>query len=305
MPTQSAQPATELPPPAVLAGINAPTSRDITRAEAASRIDELGKIIMAYSEVTDQMQKSHDELQRTVARLREELGEKNRLLERRKRLAALGEMAAGMAHEIRNPLGGIQLYASLLASDIKHLEPQHRLVEKISLGVRRLESLVSQVLLFSREIRLDLSDCELGEVVREAVELSSPRLDKCGAQLIVHADQPVHATVDRTLIGQAVMNLLVNAAEAAGPNGTVTIALASCPTTGRWKITVADTGPGIPQDVMDKIFNPFFSTKGDGCGLGLSIVHRIAEAHDGVVRVSNQKADTGAVFELEANSTQN
>jgi signal transduction histidine kinase len=298
--TQSTQAPTQLPPPEVLAGVKP----DITRAEAAGRIEELGKIIMAYSEVTDQMQKSHDELQRTVARLREELGEKNRLLERRKRLAALGEMAAGMAHEIRNPLGGIQLYASLLAGDLKHQEPQHRLVEKISLGVRRLESLVSQVLLFSREIRLDLGECELGEVVREAVELSGPRLQKYGAQIVINADQPVQATVDRTLIGQAVMNLLVNAAEAAGPTGTVTVTLADCPTTRRWKLRVADTGPGIPQEVMDKIFNPFFSTKGDGCGLGLSIVHRIAEAHDGVVRVSNNSGTTtGAVFELEARSS--
>jgi signal transduction histidine kinase len=288
-----------------LVSIDPATTRDITRAEAASRIDELGKIIMAYSEVTDQMQRSQDELQRTVARLREELGEKNRLLERRKRLAALGEMAAGMAHEIRNPLGGIQLYASLLAGDLKHQEPQHRLVEKISHGVRRLESLVSQVLLFSREIRLDLSHCEMGEVIREAVELSSPRIEKYGARVIVSVEQPVHATFDRTLIGQAVMNLLVNAAEAAGTGGTVTVSLSACATSSRWKIRVADTGPGIPQDVMDKIFNPFFSTKGDGCGLGLSIVHRIAEAHDGIVRVSNQTADAaGAVFELEAKSSQ-
>ena len=84
----------------------------------AQRIEELGRIIMAYSEVTDRLQQSHDQLQQTVESLSVELGEKNKLLERRNRLAALGEMAAGMAHEIRNPLGGIQLYASLLAKDV-------------------------------------------------------------------------------------------------------------------------------------------------------------------------------------------
>src|SRR5215203_2340766 len=84
----------------------------------AQRMEELGRIILAYSEITDKLQQSHEKLEQTVRSLRDELGEKNRMLERRNRLAALGEMAAGMAHEIRNPLGGIQLYASLLARDL-------------------------------------------------------------------------------------------------------------------------------------------------------------------------------------------
>src|SRR5881392_3795194 len=115
----------------------------------ATRIEELGRIIMAYSEVTEKLQQSHDQLNRTVQHLRGELSEKNRLLERKNRLAALGEMAAGMAHEIRNPLGGIQLYASLLAKDVADRADSHQLVLKISSGVKRLEGLVSQVLQFT------------------------------------------------------------------------------------------------------------------------------------------------------------
>src|SRR4051794_26057542 len=117
----------------------------------AQRIEELGRIILAYSEVTERLQQSHDQLTQTVQTLREELSEKNRLLERKNRLAALGEMAAGMAHEIRNPLGGIQLYASLLGKDVADRPGSHELVTKISTGVKRLESIVSQVLQFSRD----------------------------------------------------------------------------------------------------------------------------------------------------------
>src|SRR5690242_16193223 len=115
------------------------------------RIEELGRIIMAYSEVTEKLQQSHDQLKQTVQSLRSELSEKNRLLERKNRLAALGEMAAGLAHEIRNPLGGIHLYASLLAQDVAGKKDSLQLVQKISGGVRRLEALVGQVLQFSRE----------------------------------------------------------------------------------------------------------------------------------------------------------
>src|SRR5215217_5132730 len=89
---------------------------------------------------------NNEQLNHTVQTLRHELGEKNRLLERKNRLAALGEMAAGMAHEIRNPLGGIQLYASMLAKDVAAMPPSLDLVKKISGGVKRLESLVSSVL---------------------------------------------------------------------------------------------------------------------------------------------------------------
>src|SRR5438105_6434810 len=117
------------------------------------RIEELGRIIMAYSEVTEKLQQSHDQLNQTVEMLREELSEKNRLLERRNRLAALGEMAAGLAHEIRNPLGGIQLYASMLARDVAERPESLQRVQKISGGVKRLEALVGQVLHFTKEIR--------------------------------------------------------------------------------------------------------------------------------------------------------
>src|SRR5688572_24638363 len=114
----------------------------MTQPPAAStqRLDELGRIIMAYSEVTERLEQSHDLLKSQVQRLRDELSEKNRLLERKNRLAALGEMAAGMAHEIRNPLGGIQLYASLVMKDMNDRPGAAQLVAKISSGVKRIEA---------------------------------------------------------------------------------------------------------------------------------------------------------------------
>src|ERR1043166_788049 len=145
---------------------------EMSPANGAQRIEELGRIILAYSEVTEKLQQSHERLEQTVAALREELGEKNRMLERKNRLAALGEMAAGMAHEIRNPLGGIQLYASLLLEDLQDRPAAAGGVKKIAAGVRALEGIVSQVLSFAREHRPDLADVDLVEVVQQAVEFA-------------------------------------------------------------------------------------------------------------------------------------
>src|SRR3954471_24646745 len=169
---------------------------------AAQRIEELGRIIMAYSEVTEKLQQSHDQLTQTVQHLRGELSEKNRLLERRNRLAALGEMAAGMAHEIRNPLGGIQLYASLLAKDVADRGDSLQLVTKISAGVKRLEGLVSQVLGFTREIKPYVAETDLAESVAEAVEFSPSAMLAREITCAVEGPANLPVTIDATLIGQ-------------------------------------------------------------------------------------------------------
>src|SRR5215212_111749 len=149
------------------------TATQTSPPDTARRIDELGRIIIAYSEVTERLQQSHDQLTETVHSLRTELGEKNRL-------AALGEMAAGLAHEIRNPLGGIQLYASLLAEDVAGKSDSLQLVQKISGGVRRLEALVGQVLQFSRELHVSVEPTDLSEVVDQAVELAAAKTMELG-----------------------------------------------------------------------------------------------------------------------------
>src|SRR5437763_145618 len=195
---------------------------------SAQRIEELGRIIMAYSEVTERLQQSHDQLTQTVQTLRQELSEKNQLLERSNRLAALGEMAAGMAHEIRNPLGGIQLYASMLGKDVHDRPESLQLVNKISGGVKRLESLVSQVLQFTREMRPNVVEMDLAEVIGQSVDLASHLFigDRVSCRVEGPDSMKVHA--DPLLIGQAVLNLTLNAAQAmAKEGGEITISFAS------------------------------------------------------------------------------
>lgn len=264
---------------------------------SAGRIEELGRIILAYSEITERLQKSHEQLTHQVRRLQAELGEKNRQLERRNRLAALGEMAAGMAHEIRNPLGAIQLYVSTLAADFAEGTSGARTVEKIRGGVLRLESIVSKVLQFAREIRLSPAEGELGELVSECAELVAGKAMSRGVRVLVAGPGRSRARYDRLMMSQALLNVVQNAVEASPEGGEVRVTWGEEGSGGEVWVRVADSGPGVAAEVMDRIFNPFFTTKDEGTGLGLSIVHRIVEAHEGAVTVRNGEAG-GAVFEM-------
>ena len=277
-------------------------------SHTATRIEELGKIILAYSEVTERLQQSHDQLQRQVAHLRGELSEKNKLLERKNRLAALGEMAAGMAHEIRNPLGGIQLYTSLLGKDVSDRPASLLLVNKISGGVKRLEGLVSQVLQFAREIRATLGPADLSELVEQTLDLTVQQRTAAGVSCQTSGPRPMPVTIDAVLIGQCMLNLVLNAVESMSQspgektNGSRRLDVRfSPPPPGsdarQFHLTVCDNGPGIPSGVLDRIFNPFFTTKDTGSGLGLAIVHRVVEAHEGSITAGNVEGG-GAKFEI-------
>lgn len=271
---------------------------ETTSATSAQRIEELGRIILAYSEVTEKLQQSHERLEETVRSLSNELSEKNRILERKERLAALGEMAAGMAHEIRNPLGGIQLYASLLAKDVEDRPASLSVVRKISDGVKRLEGLVSQVLQFTREIRANVDSADLAEVVEETIELATAAAAAKGVRLVTRGPNPMPVTIDSRLMGQALLNLVLNAVEAVSEHGMVELEYGSGGEDGsQFHLIVQDNGPGIGPEIMDRIFNPFFTTREMGTGLGLAIVHRIVEAHDGAITAAN-RPEGGARFEI-------
>jgi signal transduction histidine kinase len=134
-------------------------------AEISQRERELAAIISSYNEVTERLKDAHERLSGEVAGLREELRRKNVELRRRDRLAALGEMAAGLAHEVRNPLGGIALYASMLERELPEKSSARGAAAKITLGVRTLERLVSDILDFAQERRLQRHACQLASLL--------------------------------------------------------------------------------------------------------------------------------------------
>ncbi len=251
---------------------------------------ELAEMMSAYTEVTERLRDSHAKLAAEVAALRDELASKNRELQRRNRLAALGEMAAGIAHEIRNPLGGIALYAGLLNKQLVDRPKSRAISERIAGGVDRLNGIVTDVLAFAGDVRPQCRRTTLSAVVAAAEDLARGRLQAAGTKLTRHIDGDVVLEVDHMLIVRAVSNLLYNAIDAA-ESGEVRLTAGD--EGDNIMIEICDSGVGVDAEVVDKIFNPFFTTKGSGTGLGLAIVHRIVESHGGSVHVSNAKAPDG------------
>ncbi|MBK9189273.1 MAG: hypothetical protein IPM33_10000 [Phycisphaerales bacterium] len=281
-------------------------------AHASMTPADLADLLSAFNDVTGKLGRTHDELKAEVARLNRELSEANSQLARSQRLAALGEMAAGIAHEIRNPLGSIRLYARMLEDDLAGRDKERGLATRIQGAAGELERIVRDVLAFAREVRLDLRACDVSEVIERAVEacrhdgvpgwqsVEVVRTEGGGDGLLVRGDS--------ALLAQALANVLRNAYEAlaetprATPHRIEIGATVRCDAQGEWGvISVKDTGPGIGKDVVSRMFNPFFTTRASGTGLGLAIVHRIVESHAGRVVVRNNSErgqEPGATVEI-------
>jgi signal transduction histidine kinase len=260
---------------------------------------DLASVYQAYNEVTERLMHSHERLMAEVRRLRAELEQKNLELRKRQRLAALGEIAAGVAHEIRNPLGGIGLYASLLERDLAGRPDALELVRRIRNGLGTLESVVGDILTFAGNALPTVRPVRLGDVLASVRGHAAARVAALAATLETAADlQDVELLGDSVQIERALLNLVLNGLDAAGPGGHVWVR-GRGPEPGKalYRIAVEDDGPGVDQEQLHRVFTPFFTTKAGGTGLGLAIVHRIAESHGGFVTASNRPRG-GAVFVL-------
>ncbi len=212
---------------------------------------------------------------------------------RSERLAAVGTLAAGMAHEVRNPLNSALLQLQVLERRIakgKTTPPELApVVQVVKDEIRRLERLVADFLAFARPTRLELSPHDLNRVVRGVVELVRPEAQTQGAQLSIETpDTPLCVPLDPERFRQVLLNLIRNAVEASGPNGHVTVRAQEIEAEAT--LEVSDDGPGFPQDAQ--IFDAFYTTKDTGTGLGLSIVHSLVTAHGGRITATSEPGNT-------------
>ncbi len=222
-----------------------------------------------------------------------------RALERRmlhqKTLAALGEMAAQVAHELRNPLAGIKGFAGLLAEDLPADHSGRRMVLRIIEGVDSLDRIASNLLILTQDCQGEFIRQPLEPIFEQAIALIEAA---AGGKFKIRRDRPAEscsARVDGEKIKQMLLNLLKNACDASEGSGEATAGYRFNPLTNEIRLYVQDTGAGVPAELQDKIFNPFFTTRIQGTGLGLAIVKKIAELHRGRVEFATPEGG-GALF---------
>jgi signal transduction histidine kinase len=246
--------------------------------------------------------KLYQELAGTLAETNRKLEQAQEEARRSERLAALGQMSAGLAHEIRNPLGVIKGSAEMLHQKLGESNPlASELAGYISSETNRLSALVTRFLDFARPLHVELVPQQITVVLDRAlhdVSLSLTRKDE-GERVRVErqyeADLPL-VPLDESLCEQAFVNLIQNAYDAMGSDGGTLRVAATAANTGERggvEVRIEDTGPGIPEELREQIFNPFVTTKKTGVGLGLSIVSRIVDGHHGTIRVEDGGGSKG------------
>lgn len=219
--------------------------------------------------------------------------ERRRLMEKlhhSERLATLGQMIAGVSHEIRNPLGIISSTAEILERKIKVYEPENFLAQVIVEESKRLNGIVTEFLDFARPQIPRHAQFRIEDVLEKNLNYLEPELDKARIEVDRHYEGPDFIEADSDLLYRAFLNIFMNAIQAMPEGGRLSVSTEKLSASNghepdRIEVVVADTGDGIPEDIQDKLFNPFFTTKNRGTGLGLAIVKNIVEAQNGDISI--------------------
>lgn len=233
------------------------------------------------------------------ARLYEELHKSRDIIQRAGRMSALGTLAAGIAHEIRNPLVSIQTFFQLAPERLQDEEFMTSFMGLAENEVKRIADLVTELLTFARSHPDAVQEVDLDDTIDRAVKLLSPQAHKHRVHLLrVGAHLLPIIRVDPDRVKQVLINIILNGIQATPENGTVTVGARLVEQRGRQfcQVAIHDTGPGIPAETQEDIFNPFFTTKDKGTGLGLSIAHQIITDHSGFITVESREGEGCAFF---------
>jgi signal transduction histidine kinase len=253
--------------------------------------DEIGRLIVSFNSMVGKLDTAKRELEQFHFQQ----------MERADRLASVGEMAAGIAHEIKNPLTGIAAAITILRDDFPPADPRIEIVNEVLEQIKRLDKTVNDLLFFGKPTPPEPTLTDLNAILKKTLMFASQHRGgkNITKQLELQEDLPP-VYVDPKQIQQVFLNLILNAVQAMQDQGVLTITSTLLERKGTpWvRVGIADTGPGIPQPILEKIFTPFFTTKAQGTGLGLAICHKLVIQHHGTISVTSHDGK-GTIFTIE------
>ena len=248
----------------------------------------LREAFQVFNKASETLQQSYSELQLEARRLSIELAAANEELQRSQRMQAMGEMAVQLAHEIRNPLGSIELFASLLANELHDRMDLKGWAGQIVTGVKFLNTIVTNMLTFTRVSRPQFQRFDLRKMIDDTLLFFEPVFVQRNVQVVrPHSEASLIIEADAEMLRQMLINLLMNGLQAMSERGQLSVRVSSRDSINA-EIEVEDSGIGIPEENLDKIFDPFFTTNEKGTGLGLSLVHQIVRKHNGTIKAHSQ-----------------
>jgi signal transduction histidine kinase len=247
---------------------------------------DLEAVLAAWHSATLRLEQTHNALSAEVRRLTAELERKNRQLARKDRLADLGQMASHIAHEVRNCLVPVSLYASLLKRRLAGDHGSLEILAEMAAGIASLDVTVNDLLQFTLDRDPQWESVPVRKLVEEVLASIAPQLDAQAIDPRVVIAPQIAIMGDRNMVHRALLNLVLNAVDAMPHGGTLTITARE--NAARLDVEVADTGAGLSDEALRRAFEPFYTTKRNGTGLGLAIVYRVAEVHGGDVTAVNR-----------------
>jgi PAS domain S-box-containing protein len=219
-------------------------------------------------------------------------------IELSRRLAAIGRLTSGVAHEVKNPINAIVVHLEILREKLQQIDPDSRRhMDIIGNEIQRLDRVVKTLVDFTRPVELRLSDVDLRQTLREVTDLAAPDASRHGVT-IDHdlGGDPLPVRVDADLVKQAVLNIVLNGVQAMTNGGT--LSLRARRTRNAAQVEIADQGGGIPPEIRDKVFNLYFTTKEKGSGIGLAMSYRVMQLHNGSIEFDSEPGN-GTIFRLQ------
>ena len=268
--------------------------------EIALLADSFNTMLKSLRQMRADLEEWGRTLEEKVKQRSEELGAMQARVAQSERLASLGMLSAGVAHEINNPLGAILALTALTLEDFKEDDPNRENLEEVVKQTQRCRDIVKGLLEFSRHTRVNTELADLNEILQDTLALVSKQAQFLNITVVTNYDpQLPEVMADKSELQQVVMNILINAVQAMQERGAITITTRHNTRDNSVEVLIADTGCGMRPDQIDQIFDPFFTTKesGQGTGLGLSIAYGIITSHHGTISVESE-VGKGSTFKI-------
>ena len=259
--------------------------------EIAQLADSFNAMLKSLRQMKSDLEEWGRTLEEKVKQRTEELSAMQVRVAQSERLASLGMLAAGVAHEVNNPLGAILTLTALTLEDMKEDDPNRGNLEEVVRQSTRCRDIVKGLLAFSRQSKTDKELVDVNKIIEETLALVAKQAQFFNVNVICNCDPELPAVMaDRSQLQQVFMNILVNAVQAMDERGTITIVTRHVAPAHCIELAISDTGRGIPPEQISRIFDPFFTSKasGEGTGLGLSIAYGIVTTHGGTIHVSSE-----------------